>query len=305
MSEKRKALILTSTPPIEAEILNFNPNDETYEVFSDKTGTIILKKEGIYVLPEIAPSPDTSLQTMLSQTISSVLSSENLATIIQTTITKAIEKSIANCFEYNHKSKKLLDEKIETVMVSAIEKNDFNKYLIKLDDTLTTIINNTTFADNAALLQNFKELMTEPNKNKDYTVSDLFAAYKRFVADKIDTSGLSIDYENETYCPVHCEMTVEILPKNDNSSFTYANIFFTCNEDEFLDTELHMYHYEYNKGWKFINLPEKLNINGLRHLSDFQILTSRLARANTEIIMDRQYDVDDIEPNTKPEYQLI
>ena len=50
-----------------------------------------------------------------------------------------------------------------------------------------------------------------------------------------------------------------------------------------------------------LSLENDLTISSLRYMDDFQILLMRLARARTSIIIDKDYDSDDIYPEAEPE----
>lgn len=50
-----------------------------------------------------------------------------------------------------------------------------------------------------------------------------------------------------------------------------------------------------------LSLENDLTISSLRYMDDFQILLMRLARARTTIVIDKNYDSDDIYPEAEPE----
>ena len=97
--------------------------------------------------------------------------------------------------------------------------NDYiSEYLPKLDSVLTEIVNSDACMGNKTILENFRDLMIEPEQ-KEIKVTDLFKIWKKRCEKEIDTCGLDIDYDGGvSYSCVECEMSVEELGKPSWSS---------------------------------------------------------------------------------------
>lgn len=88
-----------------------------------------------------------------------------------------------------------IEEKVKEVMVPYIESYDFSEYLPKLDSVLTEIVNSDFCIGNKKVLENFKNLMIEPEQ-KEIKLTDLFKAWIKQCERDIDTDDLDIDYDD-------------------------------------------------------------------------------------------------------------
>lgn len=180
----------------------------------------------------------------------------------------------------------------------AIERVSLDDYTVKLDAVLTEIINSTNLVDNKKILGNFKNLMTEPDKDV-ISLKDVFEKYKEYVSENVDTSELEIYTDDRpAYQNVTAEVTVDIRTSIFGGRF--CDLVFKCEEDEKLTKEIHLYESEGN-GFRITRLKSGLDINSLRRMDKFDIFMMRLDRAfcNITDIMD-MYD-DDIEVEAEPE----
>ena len=157
---------------------------------------------------------------------------------------------------------------------------------------------------NKTILENFRDLMIEPEQ-KEIKVTDLFKAWKKKCEKDIDTTGLDIDYDDGvSYSCVECEMSVEELDKPSWSNTQRALIIFENEHDESLNVEIPISKWIFDSGREepyTLSLENDLMISSLRYMDDFQILLMRLARARTSIVIDKNYDRDDIYPEAEPE----
>lgn len=148
------------------------------------------------------------------------------------------------------------------------------------------------------------DLMIEPEQ-KEIKVTDLFKAWKNKCERDINTDGLDIDYDDGvSYSCVECEMIVEELGKPSWSSTKRALITFENEHDESLNVEIPISKWIFDSGREepyTLSLENDLTISSLRYMDDFQILLMRLARARTTIVIDKNYDSDDIYPEAEPE----
>lgn len=243
----------------------------------------------------------------VAEVVSNKLNDGTVEKLIEQELEKAIVKSLDDIFSYNGAGKKLLKEKLSEVMVPAIEKHDFNRYLVKLDEVLTDIVNQTSLADNQKILENFEGLMKEPNI-KEIKLSEIFKKYCEHVAKNVDTSELeAICEDGEPYYQhVTANMEVEHVDKGwFKSMYDDCFVKFTCEEDEELNCQIKLYKKSSDDKWSILNGIEAIEINSLRNLSDFEVFLSVIQRSFTKIIMDTESKCDDdIEPDDKPEWSL-
>ena len=231
------------------------------------------------------------------------LSDDDVKEIVKDKFKKMIEKAVDDAFRWGD-AEKAIKSKVTEVMVPYIEEYDFSEYLPKLDSVLTEIVNSDACMANKTILENFRDLMIEPEQ-KEIKVTDLFKAWKKKCERDINTTGLDIDYDDGvSYSCVECEMVVEELDKPSWSHTQRALIIFENEHDESLNVEIPISKWIFDSGREepyTLSLENDLTISSLRYMDDFQILLMRLARARTSIIIDKDYDSDDIYPEAEPE----
>lgn len=231
------------------------------------------------------------------------LSDDDVKEIVKDKFKRMMEKAVEDAFRWGD-AEKAIKSKVTEVMVPYIEKYDFSEYLPKLDSVLTEIVNSDACMGNKTILENFRDLMIEPEQ-KEIKVTDLFKAWKKKCEKDIDTDGLDIDYDDGvSYSCVECEMSVEELDKPSWSNTQRALIIFENEHDESLNVEIPISKWIFDSGREepyTLSLENDLTISSLRYMDDFQILLMRLARAGTSIVIDKNYDRDDIYPEAEPE----
>lgn len=231
------------------------------------------------------------------------LSSDEVTEIVKEKFMKAIGSAIEDAFRWGD-AKHAIENKVKEVMVPYIENYDFSEYLPKLDSVLTEIVNSDFCIENRKVLENFKNLMIEPEQKK-INLTELFKAWIKQCEADIDTDGLEVETDDSPhYESVECEMSFEEEDKPSWSSTQRAVITFQNEHDENMNVEIPV------SKWIWRNEKEEpytiscykdLNISSLRNLSEFEVLLLRLSRAGTEIIIDKEYDSDCICPEKEPE----
>lgn len=231
------------------------------------------------------------------------LSSDEVNQIVKEKFHKALGDAVESAFRWGD-AKDALKKKATEVMVLYIESYDFSAYLPKLDSVLTELVNSDTCMGNKQILKNFKDLMTEPEQ-KEIKVTDLFKAWINQCNKDIDTDDLEIDYDDGvSYSCVECEMRVEKLDKPSWSSCQRAIITFENEHDEKLNIEIPISKWVWDSGKEepyTLSVANDVMISSLRSLNPFQILLLRLERAQTAIIIDKDYEDDYIYPEKEPE----
>lgn len=231
------------------------------------------------------------------------LSSDEVGEIVKEKFMNALENAIKNAFRWGD-AKNAIEKKVKEVMVPYIESYDFSEYLPKLDSVLTEIVNSDFCIGNKKLLENFKDLMMEPEQ-KEIKLTDLFKAWIKQCERDIDTDDLDIVYDDSvSYQSVECEMRFELEDKPSWSSTQRAVITFENEHDKNLNVEIPVSKWIWNSRNEepyTLSVYKDLTISSLRNLSEFDVLLLRLSRAGTAIIIDNEYDVDYIQPEKEPE----
>lgn len=223
--------------------------------------------------------------------------------IIRENIIKGFELAIERSFSYG-KLSDAIRKKTDEGLVPFIEKYDMNNYIVKLDTVLSEIVNSTALVENKKILENFKNLMIEPEK-KTITVSELFEQYKLYVAKEMDTDGRDVQIEDTVYYePMEVSFEVKKEQERSWSCFDRAVLEFSVAEEEQqenLNRTIRLNHYKNGAdGWDIIAEinPE---ITSLRYLDDFDILLIKLQRGMVKLIIDEESDWDNVISDDEPQ----
>lgn len=231
------------------------------------------------------------------------LSDDEVKETVKDKFKKMVEKAVEDAFRWGD-AEKAIKSKVTEVMVPYIEKYDFSEYLPKLDAVLTEIVNSDGCLGNKKILENFKDLMIEPEQ-KEINATELFKAWIKQCEKDIDTDDLEICYDGGvSYSDVNCEMRVEELERPSWSIFQRALITFENEHDDSLNIEIPISKWVRDGGKEesyILDISNDVCISSLRRLNDFQILLLRLQRAETSIVIDKEYDDSYISPEAEPE----
>lgn len=248
-----------------------------------------------------------TFEQKIAETVNEKLNDGTVEKLVEQYIEKGVSDALKEVFSWSGEGRKLIEKKLNETIVPVIERHDFNQYLTKLDSVLTEIVNNTILTDNKKILENFKELMKEP-ETKEVKLSDIFKRYCEHVAANVDTDELEAccDDGEPYYEHVTASMEVEHEYKGwFKSSFDDCVVKFICEEDEDLNCQVKLYKLNSDKKWNFRGYGDSVDINSLRNLSDFEVFLMVLKRGFVDIVMDKESDCDDdIDPEEKPEWSL-
>ncbi|MBC3889475.1 hypothetical protein GH810_14260 [Acetobacterium paludosum] len=242
-----------------------------------------------------------SIENAIKDVISESLESGMIERLVAENLEKGINKSLENLLGSYGDVTKIIEGKIKDVMVKQLEGYDFSEYLVKLDCVLTEILKETSF-DNKKILGNFKELMAETEIPKVVKLSGIFKEFNKFVAEKVDTSELEVNFDDgPSYELVNTTMTVEYeeKPSWSSSNFQYAKVIFECEEDENINFFISIS--------KFMEYPWSLSvaidssIESLRYLDDLKIYLLKIKQSGAKIEIDSEYLEDEVSPEEEPE----
>lgn len=240
----------------------------------------------------------TIFEERIVKAVTEKLNDGTVEELVSDAVTKALKSSIEEQFRWSGEAKKIIDKKVKEVMTPAIERVNLDEYTVKLDAVLTEIINSTNLIDNKEILGNFKNLMTEPDKDV-ISLEDVFEKYKEYVSKNINTYGLEVYTDDEPrYQNVSAMLETELTTSIYGTR--YCDLIFKCEEDEDLTKKLHLYESKSNR-FSIARFKSGLDINSLSYVDEFDIFLMRLDRAFCDItdIMD-MYD-DDVEVEAEPE----
>ncbi len=250
-----------------------------------------------------------SFEQRIADCINQKLTDGTVERLVEEKLEKGVADAIEELFSYRGKAKELLVSKFDEVMVPAIEKHDFNQYLVKLDSILTEIVNNTSVADNKVILENFQRLMKNPVEDFSVVpISKIYEEWQDYVAKNIDTSNLEINYDDTpSYCGATTNMEVEKAERKWFSHDTEEYIVrFTCDEDKDMNCEIKLSSGYFDSKLRIdatTLLP--VDINSLRAMNGFEIFIQQLLRGFVKIDLDTMSSTgDDVEVEAEPEAEF-
>lgn len=248
-----------------------------------------------------------SFEEMVQDIVQEKLNSEVIERVIEEKLQSTVSSACDDIFRWSGDGKKMIEEKLKEVFIPALERSDFSEYTKKLDIVLSEIIRNTTLADNRNVLENFKELMTEP-ECKSINLSKIFEEYKKYVAAEVDTGGLEAQCDDGDPYYEYVEVSLEFERDTNRwfkSSFEYGTVHLSCEHDDKEELAFDLKLSKWGKqGWKPLFGRSVLDFNSLALMSDFEMLILQLNRANIEVIVDVENLTDEVEPDEKPEWSL-
>lgn len=240
-----------------------------------------------------------TIENSIAEMLQKKLSDGSVEAIIEEKLTKCVGECMENMFRWSGPAKELIEEKLKATMVPAIEKHDFSNYTLKLDAVLTEIINTTSLQDNKTILENFKELMIE--EEKEIKLSDIFNKWCDYVEKNVETSGLDVEYDDGvSYECVSVQMEIEEVENCSKYGPDKKTVRFTCEHDENMNLQFEIYKYDFMKFYE-VSGCGMANINGLKNLNGMQIMLMKLGRSATKITIDKDFEECEIRPEAEPE----
>lgn len=243
------------------------------------------------------------LEKRIQETVSRKMNDGTIEKMIEEQMEKAVKTALDDVFSYNGEGKKLLKEKFESVMCPTIEKHDFNKYVVKLDEVLTEIINNTRLAENKQILENFEYLIKDDDI-KTINLSDIFKEYCKFVGRHVSTDDLEV-YTDDY--PSYQDVTA-VMEVTESGYFTKRIIIkFSCEEDENLTVfaELYKYTIKDEKEYSILTIESdnsrNVDIMSLRYMNNFEIFLRKLRSCFARITVNCGGMSEEVEVEAKPE----
>lgn len=241
-----------------------------------------------------------TLEQAIARMINEKLSDGTVERIISAKLEKAVSDALEDVFGWNGTARKEITSRFNSVMVPVIEAHDFNKYIVKLDTVLTDIVNNTNLAENKRILENFRELMKDP-ECKEIKLSEIFKKYCDHVSKNVDTDNLEVYTDDEPhYQYVSVMMDVEDTGGR-YSSYKEYTVTLECEEDEELKMQFRLTSWNDGKEWRIRDVADDVDINSLRYLSDFEVFLITLRRALVSVIIDTNGEREEVEPDAEPE----
>lgn len=243
-----------------------------------------------------------NLESQIKNVIANKLEDGTVERLVEEHFEKGVSNALGKMFESYGDVTKAIEAQMKSVLLPFIENYDYSKYVVKLDTILTDLLNQS-HVENRKLLENFKDLMSDDIPKK-VSLEEIFEKYKEYVAERVETRGLEIDYDDEpTYEAVEVTIGFEEKPKAyASSSFLRGVLKLGCEHDEDMNIEIDIHSFNFISEDKWtIDAKLGVNIESLKRLDDFEVYIMKLAQSGTEIDLNIDDEEAYVTPNTRPE----
>lgn len=239
-----------------------------------------------------------SFEENISTIIQEELKGELIERVVQEQLEKCVRNAVDELFGNWGSCKKIIEKKIEEVMIPQLEKYNYGAHILKLDEVLTQVLKQTTL-DNNKVLSNFEEFITA-ERIKEVALSDIFNKYCDVVAENVDTTNLKVNFEDGvSYEPVTVNMEVDISER-EYSKYTTCNIYLSCDEDDSLNISFQIMK-ERTRTCYWISSDMSIDLASLRYVNEFQLYIMNLKQSVANIYLDTRGESETVIPTEEPE----
>lgn len=240
-----------------------------------------------------------TLENQIKSVIEQKLADGTVEKLVAEKFEQGINNALDNMFRSYGDITEVIEKQLKKVMIPYIEKHDFNQYLIKLDTVLTEL-SNSVIKDNKKILDNFKTLM-EPVP-KEIKSSELFNKWLEYAADNIETDGLEVEFDDRpSYETVEVTMSFEQLDSPSWSSFENGQLLFECDHDEDINFVIPLHRWKEHEDYWTITDLGNIDLSSLKNISSFEVFIRSLKQNYTKILIDTDYEIEDLQPSKEPE----
>lgn len=228
---------------------------------------------------------------------SDVLESGELEAVLRNKVLNAFSEAFERAISWGS-VRDAIRNRVEEVLVPYIESYDMDAYVIKLDAILKEILETTAIADNRRILENFKRIASMPKLGMTVSLEEVFAEYRKYVAKMVDPSYECVGVE--------ARIVKDDEPFGFYSRAEYATLYLhpTNHEQDNLCFALKLVKWDFNEGY-VMKFEAEPTLPSLAHMNDFECYLMALSQAHVELTgCERDLD-DEVEPNDKPEYELV
>jgi len=241
----------------------------------------------------------STIENAIINAVNEKLESGVIEKLVSERVEHCVDAIVKDMFGRWGDGKKVIEEKIKSVMIPQLEVFDYSEYITKLDAVLCEVLKNCT-ADNKKILENFKDLMTV-DERKCIKVSELFEIWCKYVAKEVSTSGLKVEFDDSP-CYEGVEVTCEFQEEDGPSwsSHGYGKLVLECEHDEDMNFEIRLTRWNFEESWSVLGGPV-WDIRSLQRLNEMQVLLMRLAQSNVQVVIDDECISDFVAPDAVPE----
>jgi uncharacterized protein Yka (UPF0111/DUF47 family) len=133
-----------------------------------------------------------NLENSIKDCITKELEKGIVEKVISDKLEECISSSLKDMFSWGGEVKKVIENKVKSVMIPYLESYDYSKYICKLDSVLVEVLKDTTL-ENKKLLENFKELMISEEILREVKITQIYETWCDYCKKNIDRDKIE-DY---------------------------------------------------------------------------------------------------------------
>lgn len=234
------------------------------------------------------------------------LTNEQVNDALTQAMQSAIDKIAEQLFAYGSPARKVMEERLNALLIPQIERSNFSNQLVKVDTILNEIVSNCSAAEMSRHLQAFAKYTEPLPSTGKVAITDIMYYFGEWCASIIDTQALDIDYDSgtPTYEPVTITASIEEEEPSRYSLANHATLCLKCEEDPDLNIYWPMTRWAKSEYWVLSVKPS--SFTDLVHASAIELHLAALANASAKVfIADGDLDTEKYyELDREPEPQM-
>ncbi|MCM0648669.1 hypothetical protein NBE98_09810 [Clostridium swellfunianum] len=232
-----------------------------------------------------------SLENSIKDCITKELEKGVVEKVISSKLEECVSSALKDMFSWGGDVKKVIENKVKSVMIPYLENYDYSQYITKLDSVLVDVLKNTAL-ENKKILENFKELMTSEEELKSINITQIYDKWCNYCTEAIDKDKID-DYDYEGGY-INTRLDVEEVSSS-WSDYEKQIVRFECEEDEDLNIEFMLTRWTKYDGDTYRLTYEKVSdLKSLRNLGKFDMYLMKLNQAYPKISIDDYSKSDEI-----------
>lgn len=245
-----------------------------------------------------------SLEDGVEGLVREALGDGTIESLMRERIIKGFSEAIDDALRFGE-LRVAVKDKVREMMLPCIRDYDVSRYIVKLDELLSQVTEQTVMTDNKRLLENFRHLMVD-HPEETIRLETLFDRYCRFVASRIDTDGRKVNLNDgqPEYVSIRSFAKIEMdeMPSL-SRHFVYANLrFWTDEEDSEFSYVVHLARWKGDGKDGFeIRYDCNPSLKGISYMDDFEVILSGLTRAGSRLVWGEDSFSYDVVPDKEPE----
>lgn len=242
------------------------------------------------------------LEERIVDIVNTKLTDGTLERLIEKNFEELLKNTTSDLFRPYGAVGREIERKVKSVVTPAIESNDYSQYIIRLDDVVAGVIEETT-KQNRAILENFQQLISPVKFMQEVKTSEIFEKWCDFAAREVDTSKLEINTDDDvSYQNIEVSMCVEVDESRSWSMYERATLTLSCEEDEDLKHVLELSRWKSSdKGIWELDRKSTKDMGSIRHMSKFEAWATGLSHAHAQVVIDCSNDEAELEVYAVPE----